>query len=91
MNNEEYSYGRYDHFDDFDEVTIYDTYQKGYVNSTFYYPTVVDQNGKHKSDPVYKVNVSQNACKWSWQRAKADLVLSLMYKINRNRFRVERH
>lgn len=89
MKTEQFSYGKYDSFDDFDEVTIYDTYLNGYVKSTFYYPSVVDLDGNLKSDPVFKVNLSKEKCKWRWDRAKSDWVLSLEYKINRDRFAVE--
>lgn len=86
---EQETYGRYDHFDDFHEVTIYDTHCDGYVESTFYYPQVVDPNGTLKSDPVFKVNLSKEKCKWRWDVAKSDWVLALGYKINRDRFVVE--
>lgn len=85
---EQETYGRYDHFDDFDEVTVYDTHLNGYVKSTFHYPEVIDKDGNVKSDPIFKVNLSKEKCKWRWDHVKRDIVLSLMYKTNRDRFSV---
>ena len=89
MKTEQLSFGKYDALDDYAEVSIYDTYLNGYVKSTFYYPQVIDENGKLKSDPVFNVNLSEDKCKWRWDRAKTDWVLSLRYKTNRDRFKVE--
>jgi len=89
MKTEQLSFGRYDALDDYADVSIYDTYLNGYVKSTFYYPTVVDLDGNRKSDPVLNINLSKDKCKWRWDRAKTDWVLSLRDKTNRDRFKVE--
>tara|TARA_B100001248_G_C27104724_1_gene328582 strand:+ start:147 stop:590 length:444 start_codon:yes stop_codon:yes gene_type:complete len=86
MKTEQISYGKYDTFDDFDEVTIFDTHLDGYVKSTFHYPAVVDLDGNLKSDPVFKVNLSKEKCKWRWDHVKRDTLLSLEYKTNRDRY-----
>lgn len=89
MKTERISYGKYDAFNDFDEVTIFDTYLNGYVKSTFHYPVVVDEKGEQKSDAVVKVNLGEEKCKWRWDRVKTDYVFALYEKVNRDRFRVE--
>lgn len=90
MKTERISYGKYDTFDDFDEVTIFDTHLNGYVKSTFHYPAVVDVNtGELKSDAVVKVNLAEEKCKWRWDRVKTDYVFALYEKVNRDRFQVE--
>ncbi len=89
MKTERISYGKYDTFDDFDEVTIFDTHLNGYVKSTFHYPAVVDEKGERKNDAVFKVNLGEEKCKWRWDRVKTDYVFALYEKVNRARFRVE--
>lgn len=90
MKTERISYGKYDTFDDFDEVTIFDTYLNGYVKSTFHYPAVIDVNtGERKNDAVVKLNLGEEKCKWRWDRVKTDSVFALYEKVNRDRFVVE--